>query len=271
MRQQFVFINNEFTEAEKASVAISDLALLRGYGIFDFLKTIDGKPLFIDDHLQRFFYSASQMHLPVGKTLDELKAIIHALMLKNNLSVSGIRLTLTGGYSADGYTVATPNLIITEQPLQLPTQVIFDKGLKLATYAHQRQLPHVKTTDYLMAIWLQPWVKQKAADDILYHINGVVTECPRANFFIVTKEDVIITPTQNILEGITRKRLLHMQLPFKVVTGTVTVADIATAKEAFIASTTKYVLPVVQVDDVVINKGEAGNLTRYLYEELKKL
>ena len=64
----FVFINDTFVPRERAALHIDDLLVQRGYGIFDFFKTDDGRAVFLDDHLDRFEHSASRMRLPIGKT-----------------------------------------------------------------------------------------------------------------------------------------------------------------------------------------------------------
>jgi D-alanine transaminase/branched-chain amino acid aminotransferase len=110
-------------------------------------------------------------------------------------------------------------------------------------------MPDTKTIDYLMAIWLQPYIRQHDAGDVLYHLDGIVSECPRSNFFIVTADDTIVTPGKNILRGITRMKILEVATArFRVEERDVTLEDIRKAKEAFIASTTNHVRPVSHVD-----------------------
>jgi len=260
---KWAFINEEFIPEKSASVQFHDLAIQRGYGIFDFFKVVNNSPVFLDEHLDRFFYSAEQMHLPIEQTKKELCTIVSELLSKNAIPDSGVRLTLTGGYSADGYQLAKPNFIISQSILQAPSKEQFQKGIRLMSYDHQRQLPHVKSIDYLMAIWLQPLLKQRQADDILYHHNGIVTECPRANFFIVTDDGRIITPKQNILKGITRNRLLKMASgQFQLEERNITLEETAKAKEAFITSTTKNILPVNSIDAVTIGNGIPGTITK---------
>ena len=103
---KWAFINDDFILEETAGIHFRDLALQRGYGVFDFFKIAESTPVFLEQHLQRFFYSAQQLHLPAGRTKEELKAIITELIAKNNMADAGIRMTLTGGYSADGYQAA---------------------------------------------------------------------------------------------------------------------------------------------------------------------
>jgi len=264
MDTKYVFINDRYIEAAQASLFITDLAIQRGYGIFDFCKTIGNKPVFLANHLERFFYSASKMHLDPGYNATELEDILITLIHKNDMGDSGIKITLTGGYSPDGYMIGKPNLVITQQPLELKLSMD-QKGISLVTYPHQRQLPEIKTLDYLMAIWLQPFIKEHHADDVLYHHNGLVNECPRANFFIVTKDEEIITAKNNILKGVIRKNVLKLEHPeFMISQRDFTLADLRNAKEAFITSTTKHIMPVVSIDGNPISGGMPGVITEQL-------
>src|SRR5882757_1275611 len=102
MSDLFVFVNDDLVPAAEARLLVSDLAIQRGYGIFDFLKTIDRTPIFLDEHLNRFSHSAEQLRLPIQRSKEELHTILRLLMEKNNIPDSGIKLTLTGGYSPDG-------------------------------------------------------------------------------------------------------------------------------------------------------------------------
>lgn len=259
MNDNYAIINGEFILQSGAKLLISDLSVQRGYGIFDFLKTINHQPVFLDDHLDRFYFSAAEMNFKIEVKKEQLKALIHQLIEKNNLPDSGIRITLTGGYSEDGYSLANPNLLITQAPFKYDENS-FKKGIHLITYEHQRQLPHVKTIDYIYAIWLQRFIKEHGANEVLYHHQSEITECPRANFFLVTHNNEVITPAKNILKGITRKKILECA-QFNIKEGTISLREIENAKEAFITSTTKYVLPVLKIDGNPVGDGNPGKMT----------
>jgi D-alanine transaminase/branched-chain amino acid aminotransferase len=272
MNTLFTYVRDSFIPTEQASLLIGDLSIQRGYGIFDFFKTLDHKPIFLDDHLDRLFHSAAQLRLPVGKTRQELKTIIDQLQRKNNIPDSGIRITLTGGYSPDGYSLSQPNLIITQQPLLFPISPECPKPFRLVTWPHQRQLPETKTIDYLMAIWLQPYIREQGADDVLYHYNGVITECPRCNFFIVTDDDTLVTPARNMLKGITRMKVLQLAgTKLKTEARDITLEELRTAKEAFITSTGKHIVPVSHIDGHPIGQVTPGPAAQWLNRQLYRL
>ena len=265
---KWVFLNNDFVKEEKSFLHFRDLSFQRGYGIFDFFRLVGNKPLFLTHHLDRFFFSASEMHLLVPFDRAQLKAIISNLIEKNNLPESGIRLSLTGGYSEDGFRLGKSNFLISQHQFAPPTDEQRKAGIKLVSYPYQRQLPQVKTIDYLMAIWLQPLRIDNKADDILYYQNGMVSECPRSNFFLVTSDGKIATPSENVLKGITRNKLLEIASKhYHVEERRVSIDEIKSAREAFTTSTTKQILPICQIDDIIFENHNISNELLRLFRD----
>jgi branched-chain amino acid aminotransferase len=263
-----VYLNDQLIASEKATLHISDLAIQRGYGIFDFFRVRENVLLYVDDHLDRFLQSASIMHLSAPGTKAQLLSILHELLQKNNMPDSGIRMILTGGYSPDAYQPVTPNFIIMQSPLVIPDSSV-PKSISIITHEFVRDIPEAKTINYSMGIWLQKKIKEQQADDVLYHTNGVVTEFPRCNFFIVTQDNTIITPDKNALKGVTRKRILELaQSSFTIKEGTVTMDDIREAKEAFLTSSTKRIQAIVKIDGQPVGNGMPGEITSELLQRL---
>jgi branched-chain amino acid aminotransferase len=268
----YAYIHGQIVPLEQAFLHVSDLAVQRGYGIFEFFKVQNGYPFFLEDYLDRFYKSAHLMDLPVPLPREELKAVIHKLIGKNALELSGVKMVLTGGYSPSGYEPVEPNLIITQQSFSLPGQAQLEKGIKIITHEYVREVPPAKTINYSIGIRLIKEIKAQGADDVLYHTKGVVTEFPRCNFFIVKQDDTIVTPARDVLYGITRKNVLELaRNKCKVEEGVVTFDDIAQAKEAFLTSTTKRIIPIVQVNDKVIGDGKSGAVTLSLLKDLLAL
>jgi D-alanine transaminase/branched-chain amino acid aminotransferase len=271
MSTLYCYINKQFLPVEEAGVSVTDLLVQRGYGIFDYLRVANNKPLFLEDHLERFYNSSNTMRLQVKETKEEVLQIVHEMIKMNNLNYSGIRLIIGGGDSADGYTIFEPSLLIIQQPLVAPPDSLTVQGIRLASFEYQRQLPRVKTTDYLMAIHLQPWMKEQRADDILYYSNGIVRECPRSNFFMI-KNGKIITSANQMLLGITRKNILKIaaenNIPFEE--RDITIEEVKTADEAFITSSTKRVTAVRQIDEYILPTITENSIAFKLFALLKE-
>ena len=271
MSKLFVWVNDSLIPSDEANLNIADLAVQRGYGIFDFFKTIDGQPVFLEDHLDRLFRSAVLMRLELKQSRDEIRSKIKRLIESNNLNDSGIKVILTGGFSPDGFNIAEPNLIISQQGFQIP-RTMSEKGVSILTHEYQRQFSNAKTLDYLQAIWLQPILKEKKADDVLYYSDGLLRECPRANIFIVTKDQKVLTPESGMLKGVTRKHVLEISGAMYVTEARdVSLEELRNAGEVFITSTTKNILPVVQVDGYGIGDGNPGEVSRTLAKEYNRI
>ena len=268
----FAFVRGEIIPIEDAYLHISDLSIQRGYGVFDFFKVSKGHAFFLNDYLNRFYQSASVMRLTVPYVPRDLKTIIQQLIRQNDVPESGIKMILTGGYSRDGYQPGESNLVITQQPLTLPGSDQIEKGIKVITFEYVRDFALAKTINYTMGIWLSKMVAEKGAADVLYYKNGVVSEFPRCNFFIVKKDGTVVTPDENVLLGVTRMQVLNLATKhYRSQTGKISLDDIREAREAFLTSTTKRIVPIVQIDDMIVGDGKPGPVSLALLNHLIEL
>jgi D-amino acid aminotransferase len=264
---EYFFLNGKIINAKDAFLHITDLALLRGFGIFDFCRTQNGIPLLIDKYLSRFYNSAKYIDLQIPFSKEYIKASIYELLQKNGIKESGIRLVLTGGYTKNGYTPGDPNFFILIEKINFPEETLYENGIKLLLVEHQRELSHIKSINYLTAISKRKSLATEGAYDVLYHSNGNVLEVSRSNICIV-HDNTIITPNKKILLGITRATVLNLAKElFKVEEREIPIRELLMADEVFMTGTTKRVLPVSRIDDQLINDGKPGPIT----EKLKSL
>jgi branched-chain amino acid aminotransferase len=264
----FCFADGVIIPTESATIHPMDLGLIRGYGIFDFFRTVDYSPLFLEDYLDRFISSADRTFLPLPYSRAQLREIIALLIEKNNLENGGLRMVLSGGVSENHFSPAEGKLFIFAEPLSLPSEEKYSDGIKLLTLEYVRPIADIKTTNYTLPVWHSVNWKRLGAEDVLYHWNGWVSESSRSNFFLV-KGGVLHTPDQHILHGITRKHILD--LVKNVVIRPISLEEVWEADEAFISSTTKVLLPVTQLDDRKIGNGKPGPFTLDVLERFRKL
>ena len=207
---RYVWINGDFVESSQASLSVGDLAVQRGYGVFDFFRCKSGIPFLLTNYLERFYSSVDCLNLKVPMDKSVLKNIITQFIKKNQLKNEGVKMILTGGYALDNYTPQKPNLIISSHQITPPEPDKYEKGFRVMSYSYQRELPSCKSINYLQGIRLIPTLAEKGYDDVLYHSDGIITEFPRSNVFIVDAQNRLATPAKDILHGITRKLLLHL-------------------------------------------------------------
>ncbi|MBI4708602.1 MAG: aminotransferase class IV [Candidatus Portnoybacteria bacterium] len=263
---KYCYLNGKVIPEEKAKVSINDIGLLRGYGVFDYLRTYNGKPFLLNEHLARFEKSAKSLNLKVPASKKEVGNIILSLLAKNKIEDAAIRIVLTGGESQNGITCDydCPTFFITTKELPECPPHIYEKGVKMITCEHQREKPEAKSNNYATMMSLMGLKEKKKAFEILYTSKGFVLEGATCNFFIF-KNNSLITAKENILHGTRRGLILKLaKNKFKVIERPLKLKEALGASEAFISSTSRGIVPVVKIDDNKIGNGKVGENTRYL-------
>ena len=255
-------INGKIVSRAEAVLHLSDIGFRRSYAAFDYLRVINGRPLFMEDHLDRFENSARILGLELQLNRDDFQAHLLELADLNVAAEAGLQLFLTGGPAEDGFTPVSPQLYVyfTPMPDRDPTQ--YQQGAKLITWQYSRDLPEAKTTNYLMAVHLGNSMREAGAVDALYHDGDRALEATRSNLFVVNENSKVVTPGQDILAGVTRKNVLRvLESQIEVEIRDVTLTELYGAQEVFLTSTTKGALPIVRLDDRIVGNGQPGPIT----------
>lgn len=279
------YVDGEFMPAASAVIPVDDLALMRGYGVFDYLRTYAGKPLHLREHVERLVCSAAKIGLELPWDATTIIAIVEETLARNDLAEAkvsdanvrdanvrdaNVRILITGGSSNDFITPeGCPRLLVLVTPLVAKPAEWYAKGVKIITFPSSRTIPGAKSIDYIPATMALSKAKKVGAVEALYvEENGLVRECTTSNIFAV-KTGSIVTPGDDILSGITRKTVLALaeaHHPVKI--GDLSLEELLGADEVFITGSGKGLVPVVQIDDTRIGDGKPGPVTRGLMADL---
>jgi len=266
-----LFFNGEISPLDTTIFKSNDLGILRGYGLFDYFRTYNGVPFRWDDYWQRFANSAKLLKLQLPVSREETAKILADLYALSGEKEVAFRFVLTGGYAPDSVNVVEPNFLIRTEALPQDNPAGMLKGIKVLPYEYVRDLPEIKTTNYVHMVLMADEMKRQGAADLLFHKDGEISELTRSNFFLF-KGDTLITSDNNILNGITRRAVLELaESHFKIEIRPLLYSELETADEAFTTSTTKWVMPVVQIGDRPVGDGKAGKNTLLLQSLFKKV
>jgi branched-chain amino acid aminotransferase len=268
--EPFCYLNGKIIPLSQASVGLYDIGLLRGFGIYEGLRSANRKPFAFAEHMERFRRSADYTQLKIPVADADIDTAMRELIDKNvPVGREGlIRMILTGGRAVGGisFDPETPTLFILVETYEPPEKRFFAEGCSIVTYEHMRQFPGFKTTNYIQAVLLQKLKKETGALEIAYVFGGKMLEATGSNFFIV-KGGTVATPKDNILHGITRKIVLQTAGPeFSIEERDVSVDEMFAADEMFLTSSFKDVVPVTRVDDRMIGRGKPGAVTERVIE-----
>ncbi len=267
-----VYVDGKFLPWEEAVIPVDDLAVLRGYAVCDFMRTFEGRPFFLDDHIRRLFLSAEKINIALPWQINDIKTVVHQVLQKNpGMGEVNIRIVVTGGSSPDFFTPSgNPRLIVllTQVP-ELP-KWWYTTGIKTITHYEERSNPEAKVTDYTPAARALKKAKAAGAVDAIYiSSDNLALEATTSNLFAVIN-DTLVTPDQGVLKGITRKAVMGIaQSVMRVKERPLPLEELYAADEVFITGTNKGVVPVVQIDDSIIGKGTPGPWTQKLLLALK--
>ncbi len=267
---QTYYVDGKFVSAAEAVIPVDDLAIMRGFGVFDLLRTRNGKPLFLKEHILRLNASARRIGLDLPWSQQELIEVVMKTLQRNAHAESNIRIVVTGGSSPDFITPqGKPRLLVlvTRAP-ELPAWW-YTKGVKIITFSSERSIPGAKSIDYVQAtIALKKARDRDAIEAVYVDRNGNVLEGTTTNLFAFI-DDRLVTPGKGILNGITRNAVLDLAAKMvSVDIRNIRRDELLTADEVFITGTNKVIVPVIQVDEVTIGHGRPGPRTLKLMDAL---
>ena len=268
------YLNGTVAPTDQLAIGPTDLALLRGYGLFDYFLTYNSRPFQWNWYWERFQNSARRMHLPLPLSKDETYAIVMDLVERGSgpdETDTAVRFVLTGGYSADSISIGQPNLLILTEDIHPVPPVQYEQGIRVILDDYVREMAEVKSIDYKHVMLMAETIRTAGASDLLYHKDGEISELSRSNFFIVNNNR-LITPNRHILHGITRRTVMQLaQADFSVEERPVQLSELYDADEAFTTSSTKRVLPITQIGDLTIGEGCVGPKAKFLSERFDDL
>ena len=225
--------------ANEAVVPVTDDGFLRGDGVFEVVRVYDGRPYALVPHLDRLEHSAANLRLPyaVPRALIESEAA-ELIQARGGTGFDGVlRIVLTTGGS---------RLLMTEPLPDSPERA----RLCFVTYAPTRLLDGVKSLSYAANMLAGRIARERGFDEALFVTpHGRVLEAPTSSLFWVSTAGELLTPPleDHVLASITRERLLALTGARECA---VSSDELLTAREAFLASTTREVQPVAAIEQL---------------------
>ncbi len=268
------WVDGEFVSSDKAMVSVNDIALLRGFGVFDFLRTYNRIPFKLKEHIQRFKKSGEIIGLDIPYSVEEIEKITLDLIDKNpEFDDLNVRFLFTGGVSSDNVMPeGNGKLILMATKRHTPPAKWYSDGIKVITVASGRATPSAKSINYLPAVKAQLLASKQGAVEALYcDEDGVLLEGTTVNAFFV-KDGKIITHDLDgsILPGITRLALMEiLSKDYEIICGNFNKNELQSVDEVFISASNKEIVPVVRVDDIVIGDGKVGAVTKDVMEKFR--
>lgn len=279
-----VNVNGRITSERDAVISVFDHGFLYGEGIYETMRTYNGRPFLYDRHMRRLRNSARMIVLDLPFTGAELASQIRETMGAADLkgAEAYIRVLVTRGIGELTYDPeATPNpsAVIIIKPQIDPAPEVYENGVHVVIADIVRNHPDtvnpmIKSNNLLnTALAAQQAIRRGGYEGIMRNYRGDLTECTVSNLFIA-KDGAALTPPleSGLLPGITREFLFEVgkDVGINMREQVLRDEDLFRADEAFLTGTTREVVPIVKVDDRSIGSGRPGPVTKKLLEAFRR-
>ena len=277
----FIFLNDKIIPDTDGSISTGDRGFLYGDGIYETLRSYNGNPFKLSEHLERMRYSAKQLRISFEYTNAEIDKWINELIEKNRCQDAYIRITLSRGAGGGRLQMDDnigPTTMIQVKALTPYDRNLYDEGMSLVVSDYRRStscpISRHKSTNLLKSIILKEEANKRSADEtIILNTDGHVAECVVSNIFMVSGES-IVTPSldTNILPGITRKTVLDICRDSSIPASEecFEIDRLVNSDEVFITNSLMEIMPVSKIDDSKIGKAVPGKITRQLMSAYKR-
>ncbi len=281
-----ISVNGKISAAEDAKVSALDRGFLYGDSIYEATRTFDKKIFHWDFHLDRLFQSAEKISLKITYSRNEISKLVQDIVDIHPAKHITLRLQLSRGTNKkiglsknqcnDGN-----NIIIYADELKPNPEWWLTKGLSLTSYTLQTQKsgPLAKSGSYLENMLAYDYALDNGFhDSVLLNKEGFILEGTTSNLWFIDQQDRICTPELDLglLDGITRRVLFKVfkEHHLNVVEGKFKLDELLKAREVFITSSSRFIVPVTSIHNQLIGSGVPGKLTLKLLElymnEIKK-
>ncbi len=277
-----IYINGEFFPRKEAKISVFDSGFLLGDGVWEGIRLYNKRLCLIDEHLERLYRGAEKLKIGIGKSKEELIALIYETVHANAMdSDVHIRLIVSRGLKQTPYQHPNANVggasIVIIPEYKKADATLLSKGIRLCLVdtvrgAHNSQDPRLNTLSKLNCIFGCLEADEKGFDEgIMLDMNGNVSTCNSTNFFIVKNGEVWTSTGEYCLPGITRGNIIKLcrENHIPVFEKNFQMKDVYSADEVFVTGTFAGVIPAIQVDDTPIGNGNSGLITEKLYHLYK--
>lgn len=269
----FIFLDDNFVD-NNVRISPFDRGFIFGDGVYEVTLFSNGKFISLEEHIKRIISSLKGIYIEKDFLTEEFfKKIHYGLVSKNDITNSCfVYLQVTRGVQYNRYNFDFENVKPTVFAFVEEIKIDFDNfvknGISCKTTPECRRFRRdIKMIDLLPSTVAKIEAKKFGFDDVIFfeRDGNIITESSSSNLFIVDQNDVLLTHPANeyILNGTVRLKILELcyKNGIKFQERFFTVDDLYKAKEVFMTGSVKLIIPIINIDDIVIGKGKIGSKT----------
>jgi D-alanine transaminase len=272
---RIAYVNGRYVPHREARVHIEDRGYQFSDGIYEVVAVSGGAFVDLDPHVERLERSLRELRIAMPMTRAALVMIMEEVIRRNDVRDGIVYVQMTRGVAPRDHAfpaACRTQVVMTAKRTKPHPRRFEEDGVKVVTVPDIRwERCDIKSVSLLPNVLAKQQAREAGAfEALMVADDGTVTEGSSTNAWIVTGNGEVVTrpASHAILNGITRRTVLEIirEEGLVLVERPFTLAEAKAAREAFVTSTTSFVMPVTQIDDAVIANGKPGSVSRKLRE-----
>ena len=247
--------NGQILPISEATMPLSNIEYAYGFGVYESIRVVKGKPLFLRQHLERLEASAKAIGLQHPFDISTIDTWTREIVTYAKADALNLKMLLIGAKDS-----AHAQLFIIPLAPLFPDKRLYVRGASVVSVVHERFMPQAKTLNMLPSYLSYSKAKATGCYDALY-VNraGYITEGTRTNFFALRGRTLVSPPKHEILEGVTLLNVTKVaaQNGFTISYEDIALASIGAFDGAFLTSTSSKIMPLSKIDTTEMKIPEA--------------
>lgn len=231
--------------------------------IYEVLRVVKGKPLFLKEHINRMEKSFELINKSFPYSYDKINEYLNRVIEANDKVEGNIKIT---------YSTLTEAMKIYYIKHNYPSKELYKNGVKTILYHGERQNPNAKIVDKVFREAVNSEIaRANAYEAILVDRNGYITEGSKSNIFIIKDNKLITARAKDVLKGVTRDKIITLAKNNGIEVQEVEMkyTELVNVNSMFISGTSPKILPIRQVDDIELDV--SNSILRLLMEKYELL
>jgi D-alanine transaminase len=277
---RIAYVNGRYVRQAEAMVNIEDRGYQFADGVYEVIAVSKGRLVDGVQHFDRLKRSLEGLRIDMPCGAHILQLIMMQVLRRNHVDQGFVYLQISRGVAPRNHAFparhTTSSVVVTANRKMLPTEMDIAQGAKVVTVAENRWArPDIKTVSLLPNVLAkQEAVERGAYEAWFVDRDDMITEGSSTNAWIVVDGKEIVTRPlgQDILAGITRQTVISIARESNLIVTErpFSMEEALSAKEAFLTSTTSFVMPIISIDDAQIGDGTPGDVSLQLFDAYRR-
>ena len=267
-----IYLNGEFMPIEQARVPVLDRGFIFGDGVYEVIPVYSRHPFRLAEHLRRLQSSLDSIKLANPHDDATWTRLIRRLIERNEPEDQSLYMHVTRGPAKRDHAFpkdVTPTVFLMSNPLTTPPQQQVNEGVCAITAVDNRWLRcDIKAIALLPNVLLRQEAVEAGCVEAVLLREGFMTEGAASNIFVV-RNDVLLAPPKNhlMLPGITYDVVLELAQAAGIrhEVREISEAELRSAQEVWLTSSTREVLAITRLDDTPVGNGKPGPMFSRMY------